>query len=101
MKKRQFATSLSCRHCNTVGKRIFDVFKKEGDIEDPKPYILLRWIGCASEKCRNLFTKPHSLSRCPVCQLWSVKLSGDGEMQEWTCLNPECHWSVSLFRLES
>ncbi len=107
MKNRQFATSLSCRHCSAIGKRIFDGDfsseggsasggKKEDLLEYPSSYIVLMWIACATEKCRNFFSKLHSLSRCPVCHRWSVKLTMKNKVQNWICLNHECEWRISL-----
>ncbi|MBU6141573.1 hypothetical protein KGO95_00450 [Patescibacteria group bacterium] len=100
MRRRQFATSLSCRHCGIVGKRIFEQFKDREILDRLAAYIELEWIACATEKCRNFFTKMHALSRCPVCKLWSVKLTADHELQQWDCLNHECGWSIALPRIE-
>ncbi len=99
MKKKPFAISLSCRHCSSIGKRIIDEFKMQELLEHPIPYVELNWLGCAIATCRNFFHKLHALSRCPVCQRWSVKLVADYEMRKWHCLNPECGWEISLPRI--
>ncbi|MDE2001688.1 MAG: hypothetical protein KGI60_03960 [Patescibacteria group bacterium] len=94
--RRPFAISLGCRLCGEVGSRIFEKFKSEEALDHVPEYILLNWIGCGNEKCRNHFSKPHALGRCPVCQKWSIKLTHQGEMEIYRCLNNECGWELEL-----
>jgi ssDNA-binding Zn-finger/Zn-ribbon topoisomerase 1 len=96
MARKRFATSLSCPRCQKISARIFDELLSEELLEESSAYIFLGWIACPKENCRNYFHKENSVSRCPVCKLWSVKLINDAYQKKWACVNKECEWHVEL-----
>ncbi len=106
MPREPFQEGLSCSKCETLAKRVFELFFNERSLKRDRyislnpqirSYMIIDWLCCANEKCKNWFNRYPNISRCPVCHYWSVSLRVSVRSRQWKCLKTEdCGWTFSI-----